>query len=160
MRTGMGADEGPRLRRWIRLAVAPAFVWLGFALLPSGAAAILSDAGCPGPPDATALLVLGDRREAQTFTAVHTGALQRATIDIDILLPGAPAFLIQVLPTDANGVPVNGPLASANVPGASLPGGAATLDAGFSPGANVVAGHHYALAISRPGGNFLLPSWS
>jgi hypothetical protein len=83
--------------------------------------------------------------------------LTRATLEIDNNNQSAD-FVLQILPTDGNGVPVDSPLASATVPNASVPVGGVTLDVTFSPAAPVVAGHLYALAIARTGG--LLFSYS
>jgi len=152
-RMGMKARSG---RRWLGLA-AIATVWLALALSPSGAAAVVPDAGCPGPDDvAPPLTRTGDQREAQTFAAGHTGALTRASIEITnpALLPleqGPGDYLVQILATDSNAVPASNVLASATVPNGSVPVGPTTLDVSFAQPPIVVAGGRYAILVSRPG---------
>jgi hypothetical protein len=136
----------------LRLGMAAALACLALGLVPSSAgAAPLADAGCPLTTDG-AFLANGDRREAQTFTAIHTGGLTRATFEIDNPPLSEPNdFVLQVLGTDGNGFPVDPPLASATIPQASVPVGTATLDATFSNPPAVFAGQRYALALGRPG---------
>jgi hypothetical protein len=156
MEVARGADQGPSFRS----VLIGSLVGLVLLVAPSGAtAAAVPDAACPGPSDGTSFTPLGDRREAQTFIAGHTGALQRVTLEVNNLSAGNPDFLVQILATDANGSPTNTALASTTIPKASVPAGASTLDVGFSPGAVVSAGGIYAVTISRPGANFLIPTW-
>lgn len=144
----------------LRSTILGAFVALLLLTAPGAAsAASAPDAGCPGPSDQTPLAPLGDRREAQTFAAIRTGALDRVTLVVNNLSPSDPDFLVQILPTDSNGLPVNGALASTGVPRASVPAGVSTFDISFQQPAVVTAGHVYAVVISRPGANFLLPTW-
>ena len=154
----MESRQRAQVRRWLHTGPVAALIWLALLIAPGGASAILADASCPGPSDAAPLGYAGDRAEAQTFAAVHTGALQRATVTINNLASDT-NFVVQILATDSNGTPVNGALASATVQNGSVPVGPATLDVTFTPGANVVAGSQYAVAISRPGANFILPTW-
>jgi hypothetical protein len=155
----MEGRRGATERRTLRSALVGALVGLVLMVAPSGASAV-PDAGCPGPSNVVgSLSPLGDRREAQTFTAINTGALQRAQVLIRNISANDPDFLVQILATDGNGVPVNNALASATIPKTSVPTGITTLDAAFSPAAIVSAGQQYAVAISRPGANFLVPTW-
>jgi hypothetical protein len=147
---GTDARHGARQGRWIRRAGAAVLVWLALALVPSGAgAAPVLDANCPPPANST-VGAFGDEREAQTFTVQQTGALTRATVEVNpfTLQPGD--FVIQILATD-NATPVDVVLASATIPHASVPSGPALLDANFSSPVPVVAGTTYAVAIGRPG---------
>jgi len=71
-------------------------VGLVFAVAPSGTGAVLPDASCAGPADG-AVLANGDRHEAQTFAAAHTGTLTRATVEVENPLLGQPGdFLVQI----------------------------------------------------------------
>jgi hypothetical protein len=135
-----------RNRRLARLSLlgGVALAILGFGA--TNAHAALLDANCPGPPDDGTTLDPNERF-GQTFTAVHTGTVVRAEVAIDHD-PGGP-FTMQILDTDASGVPVNGVLGSATVPDASIPNGDTTLAGTFSTPASVVAGHLYALVVSR-----------
>jgi hypothetical protein len=155
MEASRGAAEG----RSLRSAVIGALVGLALLVAPSGAsAAAEADAGCPGPMDGTPLTPIGNFREAQTFTAGRTGGLQRVTIAITNL-GGSANFLVQILPTDGNGVPTNLGLADTTIPATSVAQGPTTLDANFSVAAPVTAGQTYAVAVSRPGANPVVPLW-
>jgi hypothetical protein len=149
---GVEARQGIERRRGVRAAGIAALIGCALLLAPSAAeAAPMLDAQCPGPGDGGTFLALGDRREAQTFTAIHSGALTRATIEIDKpLLSEDNDFVLSILPT-SNGVPLDPPLASVTIPTASVPLGPTTLDATFPAPATAVAGQTYALAIGRPG---------
>jgi hypothetical protein len=150
-----GTGGGRPLRPWI----VGALIGLALLLVPSVAsAAPAADAGCTGPADGQPLTPLGGFREAQTFAAVHTGGLQRVTVTITNL-GGAADFLVQILPTDANGVPTNAALAATTIPGASVSQGPTNLEASFSPAAPVTAGGTYAVAVSRPTANPVIPLW-
>jgi hypothetical protein len=86
---------------------------------------------------------------AQTFTALHTGTLVRAQVaEIEKVEFGGD-FQAQILPVDASGTPVNGPLATTRIPDASVPVGISTLSVTFGSPANVTAGQQYALVVSR-----------
>jgi hypothetical protein len=155
----MEASRGAAERRLVRTAVVGALVGVALLFAPTSAsAAAVADAGCPGPADGTPLTPLGGFREAQTFTAVNTGGLQRATVTITNF-GGAADFLVQILPTDANGVPTNAALAATTIPGASVPQSPTDLEASFSPAAPVTGGGTYAVAVSRPAANPLVPLW-
>jgi hypothetical protein len=120
-------------------------------LFPRGAGAVLSDAGCPGHADGT-ISALGDERQAQTFTALRTGALTRASIEINkgsLLQQGD--FVLQILEVGGGGTPTDTALASATIPDESVPQGGAAVAVSFANPPTVVAGHGYAIAIGRPG---------
>jgi hypothetical protein len=149
----MEARQGVERRGRTRTAaIASALVGCALLLAPTGARATpMLDAHCDGPSDGSSLFANGDEREAQTFTAIHSGGLTRATIEINNALNlESSDFVLSILPT-SNGVPLDPPLASAAIPTASVPSGAATLDATFPTPATAVAGQTYALAIGRAG---------
>jgi hypothetical protein len=137
-----------RNRRLTRLGLLGgiALAMIGFGA--TNAQAALLDANCPGPPDDGTTLS-PDERVAQTFTAANTGTVVRAEVAINKDASGGP-FTMQILDTDASGIPVNGALGSATVPDSSVPDGDTTLAGTFSNPASVVAGHLYALVVSRP----------
>jgi hypothetical protein len=152
----MGSGQGAQSGRWIRAAAAALLAALMLALAPSGAAAVVADAGCPGPADTPPPINrTGDQREAQVFTPSRTGTLTRATVEITnpgpSLLDPSSDFAVQLLLTDNAGAPAADVLSSTTVPNASVPMGTATLNVAFSPAPEVVAGHPYALMIARPG---------
>jgi hypothetical protein len=124
---------------------------LAFGQAPAQAA--LLDANCPGPPN-DGTTANADARVAQTFTALHTGTVVRAEVALNKQASGAP-FTMQILNTDSSGVPVNGVLGSATIPDSSVPAGDTTLNGTFSSPASVVAGHLYALVVTRPNSWFL-----
>ncbi len=107
------------------------------------------DASCPGPSEVLNLAGDGEVRAAQTFVAQHTGTLTRASIAVN-KIGTAGDWLVQILSTSA-GKPAGGPLSSALVPDASVPGGLTTITTAFSAPATVSAGGQYALVLSRPG---------
>ena len=121
------------------------------ALGPAAAQAAILDANCPGP-SGPSLMVNANERYAQPFTALHSGTVARAQIDVSN--PGAGNdFQLQILNTDAGGTPVNGILGSATIPDASVPVGTSALAAAFTTSPSVVAGTRYALVVTRPGGS-------
>lgn len=150
---GLEARQGVERHGWIRAsAIAAALIGCTLLLAPTGArAAPMLDAHCDGPSDGSSLFANGDEREAQTFTATHSGALTRATVEINnaLNLEGSD-FVLSILPTN-NGVPLDPPLASVAIPTASVPSGPATLDATFPAPATAAAGQGYALAVGRAG---------
>src|SRR5918995_4068999 len=125
---------------------------LALAFWAAPAAGAVLDAGCPGPRTGSHSSTTPDGRDAQTFTAIHTGMVTRAQIEINKLSPSTD-FHLQILATNASGVPINGVLGSATIPDASVPLGVTTLDGTFSSPAPVVAGQTYALVVTRPGGS-------
>jgi hypothetical protein len=142
-----------RHRRLTRLGILAglAFAILGFG--QTNAQAALLDASCPGPPDDGTTLP-SNSRLAQTFTALHTGTVVRAEVALNKGPNDAP-FTMQILDTNSSGVPVNGVLGSATTPGTSVPAGNTTLVGTFTSPASVVAGHLYALVVTRPDTWFL-----
>jgi hypothetical protein len=119
---------------------------LGFG--QENAQAALLDANCPGPPTSS-IDVIGDDRLAQTFTALNTGTVVQAQAEIGKTGPGAD-FQLQILGVGGSGTPVDGILASATIPDASVPIGNSTLSATFQSPASVTAGQRYALVATRP----------
>jgi hypothetical protein len=150
----MRARQG-QLRQWLGRGSVAALVWVALAIAPSAAGAAVSDAGCPGPPDAVTIARTGDQREAQVFTPQHNGNLTRVTVEItnqgQSILDPVNDFVVQILLSDDNGAPSRDALASVTVPNASVPVGTATLDVIFPQPPEVVAGHKYAVLIARPG---------
>ena len=151
MREQASASRGNGRLTRLGILAGLVFAILGFS--QSGAQAALLDANCPGTPD-DGTTMSGDARVAQTFVALHTGAVVRAQMALDKTTSGS-AFRMQILDTDSSGIPVNGVLGSATIPDSSVPSGNTTLSGTFSTPANVVAGHLYALVISRPEDWFL-----
>jgi hypothetical protein len=139
------------VHRWPLLA---GLLALALLLPAQGAAAEVPDANCPGPATRASYSVRGGgQREAQTFRVDHTGALTRAAVQVNNSA-GSGDFSLQILAIDAGGAPVEGPLSSATIPGASVPAGTTTLDAALSPALPVRAGEAYALVITKAGGIF------
>jgi hypothetical protein len=138
-------------------------VLIALVLLVAPAAANAAsspDAGCPGPADTPPFTPLGDRREAQTFAAQRTGFLDRVTFFVNNFSVNDPDFLVQIYGTDQNFLPTGNPLAQTGVPHTSVAMGLTQFDISFNPPAFVGAGSVYALSISRPGANFLVPTWA
>jgi hypothetical protein len=134
---------------------------VGSALLgviPSASQAALLDANCPGVPDGGEA---APSRVAQTFTAVHTGTLVSGQMWVD--KEAGSDFQLQILNANADG-PIEGVLGSATVPDSSISSDpspapanpAAPVNGTFSPPVNVVAGHSYAIVLTRLGPEFWL----
>jgi hypothetical protein len=126
---------------------------LGLVLLLLGtgtgaARGAILDANCPGPASGNHA-VNSDKRRAQTFTAQHTGAIIGTRLEIHSFAGGSLDFQLQILGTDAYGVPIEGILARAAIPAASVPEGNFTLQGSFQPPAQVTAGKQYALVATR-----------
>jgi hypothetical protein len=150
-------------RRGFLLGVLIALVLM---LAPAGASAQTAvqsastpDAGCQGAATEPPFTPIGDRREAQTFAAQRTGFLDRVTLIVNNFSVNDPDFLVQILSVDQNFVPTNNVLAQTVVPHTSVAMGVTTFDISFNPPASVSAGGVYAVAISRPGANFVVPTW-
>jgi hypothetical protein len=132
---------------------------LGLALLglgPASAQAEVLDANCPGPTNAGSTSF-----EAQTFTAVHTGALVRGEMFV-AKTPG-PDFQMQIFNAGPSG-PTGGALGTTTIPDSAIgnvaspsPTGPSTpADGRFSPGVSVTAGQQYAIVLTRNTGG---PLW-
>jgi hypothetical protein len=110
------------------------------------------DANCPGPPTRPVYSSRGGAQyEAQTFRVLHNGELTRASVEINND-SGSTDFAVAISAIDASGTPTGGALRDATIPGDSVPHGAATLNASFSPSLPVKAGQAYALVITRGAG--------
>jgi hypothetical protein len=97
----------------------------------------------------------GDRRIAQTFTAVRSGQL----VSVEISAHKAPGssgdFVLRLTPLDSTGVPTANVLAEAVVAEADLPESPAIVRFTFPNPFPVVAGTEYALVLTRfAGGAF------
>jgi hypothetical protein len=114
------------------------------------------DARC-GPREVTSSTsAAGGHGVAQQFTALRTGRLTVAQVEIQKLAADVPAdWLVQINEVDAAGVPTYSNLASATVPFSSAPVGDSTINGEFAAPPTVEAGQQYALVISRPGGDVL-----
>jgi hypothetical protein len=136
-----------------RLALAAILVaGLPLAFTSHASAAEVPDASCQPTPDAGVTRA----KVAQTFTALHTGQVTSATMQISKPASTTEDYLIEVRTVDMSGVPTETGLGSAAVPASGLPDDVfAYFTANFSTPASVVAGQPYALVLSRPGTNVI-----
>jgi hypothetical protein len=135
-------------RLWIALGIAlAALALLAFHAPSRAAAAEIPDASCAGPPESFQTNT-GVSRVAQSFTAQNTGPLTSAQLEVD-KTGTAGDWIVDILDTNM-GVPVDGVLATATVPDATVPAGGSLINANFAAPASVIAGHLYALEFSRP----------
>jgi len=142
-----GHRSGHRIRFGFLGLAAGCIAFVG--LSPTASRAALPDANCPGPPNALSVFNSANERRAQPFTAQHTGSLVQGQAAVN--KPGSSGdWQLQVLATDASGVPTNTVLASATISDAAVPLGDSTLAGTFSPPASVSAGQQYAIAVTRP----------
>lgn len=149
--TMTGLHLVPRQRRIVAALGAAVSAWLlSVGATPAPAQGVL-DANCPGPSNFVFNMFAGDQRVAQTFTAQRTGSLVRA--EIEAIKTGTPGgdWVMQIVPTDGSGTPINTVLASATIADATVPNGASRLAAVLAAPASVGAGRQYALLLTRPG---------
>jgi hypothetical protein len=125
-------------------------------LLMSGgataAAAELQDAACL-PSSTVYHQPTNGTRLAETFTALHTGALTHAQFSVYKESTSTGDYVLDVRTLAGSSVPTDNVLASTTVLNASVPDGQSLISNTFSAPASVVAGQRYALGVSRPGGS-------
>jgi hypothetical protein len=144
-----------RIRKLFGTGGALALVILGIGQAPAHAS--LVDAQCVGTADSENVFT-GDERFAQSFTAGRTGTIVQAQVAIDNTASGG-NLLVQILPVSSPGLggvgaPINFVLGSVTIPDVSVPAGATELNATFSPPVGVTGLGRYAVAVTRPGGDF------
>jgi hypothetical protein len=135
--------------RWATLLVAAATV----ASVPGiASAAEVADASCPGP-GTVGNSASGDHQFAQTFTAIHTGALTRAQIEVFDFAPpaGSGDYVVSIHVVNDSGIPTTTVLATTSVPNPAPTDEVRTIEAIFDSPLQVATGHQYALVVSRPG---------
>ena len=112
-------------------------------------------ATCPGPGDTNLGDASGDSRIAQTFTALVSGPLIEAEVQLD-KLEGSPGdFVLRLSPVEDSGEvvsPTNDVLAEASLANDAVAGGESAVTFSFADPFRVVAGVVYALVLTRPGG--------
>jgi hypothetical protein len=141
----------------IRRALVPAgLAALVLAACPPSAPAaapVIKDAECafPGTTDSAGFSPAGTSRIAQTFTAIHTGFINRASMIVNKQAGSTGAYVMAIHATDAAGLPTETILATSTLSHATFFSGAQTLTATYAPPAPVTAGQVYAVVLSRPG---------
>ena len=128
---------------------------LVLALLGPGSASALTtgtpDARCTGNTDSSLTMLVG-QREAQTFTAQHTGTATLASAQIGKTSSGGD-FQLQVYSTDPSGVPSGAPLGFVPIPDASVRTSGGLVHGTFTSPVSIEAGKQYALAVTRLSGS-------
>jgi hypothetical protein len=118
---------------------------------------IRTDATCASAGLGAGVQADANSRLAQTFTALASGALVRADLEIAAPLDSSGDFVLRLSPVKQSGEtlpPTNDILAEATVPTASVPAAQfSTIPFSFATPFSVVAGTTYALVLSRPGGD-------
>jgi hypothetical protein len=108
------------------------------------------DATCPS--EGTQVFIAGGRaRMAQTFTALASGQLVSAQLDIDHDASTVGDYILRLSPVDGDGVPTNDVLAATVAPSGRVPGGISSVAFTFPTPFAVMAGTKYALVLARPG---------
>lgn len=97
----------------------------------------------------------GDRRFAQTFTALASGPLVRAELLIVRNTDTAGDYILHLGAVDAFGTPTNEVLAWTSVASNGVPDGTSTVSFTFANPFSVRAGTRYALIVTQPGSGFL-----
>lgn len=115
------------------------------------------DATCPGPGEVESSFggTGGDFRFAQTFTALTSGSLVRADLQIVKTAETFGEYILHLGSVDAFGVPTNEVLALATAASSGLPEGRSTVPFIFTKPFSVEAGTRYALILTQPGSQFL-----
>lgn len=110
------------------------------------------DTACSGPASITFKRESGTARFAQTFTAIASGLLIRAELDL-AKDPGSEGdYILRLSPVDSEGLPTNDVLAETSVANDDVPVAFLTVPFTFVDPLPVKAGKVYALVLTRPGG--------
>lgn len=112
-------------------------------------AVVRADARCVGNSDID-FGVIENGREAQTFTALSSGALVKAELTIAKDENALDDWILRVSPVDSAGFPTSNILAETFVPDTSVPlGASAAVTFEFAKPATVTVGVTYALVLTR-----------
>ena len=115
------------------------------------------DANCQGPW-AGAFGVVPTVTRAQTFTAINSGKLTSAQVELFQSFPASGDLTMEIRTVDASGTPTDTVLASSTIPSDQIPDAppATTLTFNFDPAsaATVVAGQQYALVLWTTAGEY------
>ena len=125
------------------------------ALAANGAgAADTPDASCAGPKE-NQTFIIGGARTAQTFTALQSGPLVAATVNILENDGGGPGgdYVVSINTTDSTGTPTDTKLATRIVPDSAVPPGGSIMTVRFANPPMVTQSGRYALVVSRPSAN-------
>ncbi len=110
---------------------------------------------CSGAGEEEAALTAGEVRVAQTFTAIRSGELVKATIPVTSEADTETNFVLQVSPLDGEGFPTDEVLAESTTRIDAPPDVTDLnfeLEFDFANPSSVEAGVDYALVLSRPTG--------
>ncbi len=119
---------------------------------PAAGAASIPDASCAANLGASIVQPDGDRKVAQTFTALHTGGLDTASTAVTTPVGATPGDWRLEIAATSGGAPA-GVLASTTVPNTLAANTQGTITGTFANPPAVTAGGEFALLISRPGSN-------
>jgi hypothetical protein len=110
------------------------------------------DSTCSGPASISFKRENGTARFAQTFTAIASGVLIRAEVDLG-KDPGSEGdYILRLSPVDGEGFPTNDVLAETLVANDDVPVAFLTVPFTFADPFPVEAGKVYALVLTRLGG--------
>lgn len=109
-----------------------------------------ADAACASV-NAIDSAVGGLARLAQTFTALSSGSLVSAQLDIHKGSGSVGDYILRLSPVDGAGIPTDEVLATGFVPNGNVPDEESTVTFSFASPAKVDAGTQYALVLARPG---------
>jgi hypothetical protein len=117
---------------------------------------VRSDATCTSSEVGEVVIGDEDSRLAQTFTALASGSLVRADLDIAAPAGSSGDLVLRLSPVKQSGEtlpPTNDVLSEATVAAANVPAQISTITFSFGTPFSVTAGVTYALVLSRPGGD-------
>ena len=92
---------------------------------------------------------------AQTFTAMRTGFLDTVALSFDQSDQDG-RYIVDVVPTDAGGLPAGAPLASRTIDACRVQ--SSPLEIPFGPAASITAGTRYAIVVASQAGSTPTPS--
>jgi hypothetical protein len=112
-----------------------------------------ADATCSGPPDFGLSNPEGNIRFAQTFTALATGPLVSAELQLNKREGSTGDYILRLSPVDGAGIPTDEVLAETSVANADVPAGGPIVTFTFADPFSVKAGADYALVMTRTEGD-------
>jgi hypothetical protein len=117
---------------------------------PAASAVSVPDASCTVPPGVNIVQSDGNRKIAQTFTAIHTGGMDTVQMSVKNPTGTTPGDWRLEIAAATGGTP--GPvLASTTVPNTLAANVQGPITGTFSSPPAVTAGGNYAVLLSRPG---------
>jgi hypothetical protein len=149
LRVARKATWGELMKRIQGLAGLGIAVGILVTSAPAAAAGV-PDATCTVSPGVLIIQNDGEKKVAQTFTAIHSGGLDTAQMMVGNPIASTPGDWRLEVATTSGGLP-GAVVASTTVANTLAPGAEDAIAGTFPSPATVTAGTLYALLVSRPG---------